>query len=373
MFKTTKRIVAAMLAVLMLASFSVAFATDMLPSFTLAAVTDGGGYIVRLKEAYQPGELVTVRAVPNDGFVFYAWKSDDVVFSNQASDTTTFIMPAKEVTIGAIFAVKQTGQESLSVTFDTMGGSEFGTQYVNVGEALPKPENVPVKEGYTFGGWYTDTTCTLPFDFATPIYNATILYAKWNAEVSEPVNVNKFTDVSEKDWFYSCVTALAERNIISGMGNSVFAPQNNISRAQFATILANLANADFTEVNTPFADVAADAWYAKAVSWAYSNGIVNGKSATEFVPNANVSRQEMAVMIKRYVTNVAKVTLVESNAQADFADDASIAAYAKEAVYAMQRAGIIGGKPGNVFDPVANATRAEASKMIYVLLGLLEL
>lgn len=373
MYRTTKKIIAALLAVVMISGCCVAFATNLLPSFPVTVVTDGGGYAVRLKEVYNPGELVTMRAVPNDGFVFYAWQSDDVVFSNPASDTTTFVMPAKPVTVGVIFAVKQTGDSSLSVTFDTMGGSEFGTQYVNVGECVAKPENVPTKEGYTFGGWYTDTTCTLPFDFSTPINNATILYAKWNAIEATPENTNMFTDVSENDWFYKCVMTLAERNIISGMGNSKFAPQNNISRAQFATILANLAKADLTEGTTPFADVPADAWYAKAVAWAYENGVVNGKSATEFAPNANVSRQDMAVMITRYVANVAKVTLVESNAQAEFADDSKIATYAKEAVYNMQRAGIIGGKPGNVFDPVANATRAEASKMIYVLLGLLEI
>lgn len=376
MAKSSKRFLSAFLVLIMIASSCVAFAADaiQLPAFRLNALTDGGGYIVRLKENYTVGELVTVRAVPNDGFVFYAWQSDDVVFSNMASDITTFVMPAKEVTIGAIFAVKKSEQqETLPVTFDTMGGSEFGTMYVEIGGTIEEPATVPTKEGYIFDGWYTDTICTLPFDFSTQIYNETILYAKWAVETSKPDNANKFTDVAESDWFYNCVMTLAERNIISGMGNSKFAPSANISRAQFATILANLAKANLAETTTPFADVSADAWYAKAVAWAYSNGIVNGKSQTEFAPDANVSRQEMAVMITRYVANVAKVTLVESNAQAEFNDDAAIAAYAREAVYAMQRAGIIGGKPGNIFDPTANATRAEASKMIYVLLGLLEL
>jgi len=374
MSKISKRILSSILAAIVIISGCVAFAADMtqLPSFALTTLTDGGGYIARLKETYQAGELVTVRAVPYDGFVFYAWQSEDVVFSNQASDIVNFYMPAQDATISAIFAVKQSdNKETVSVTFDTMGGSEFGTQYVEIGNAIAKPENVPTKDGYTFDGWYSDATCTLPFDFSTQIYNATILYAKWSANA--PVNENKFTDVAESDWFYKCVTTLAERNIISGMGNSRFAPQNNISRAQFATILANIAKANLSDTNTPFSDVSADQWYAKAVAWAYSNGIVNGKSATEFAPNANVSRQEMAVMITRYVANVAKTTLVESNAQAEFNDDAEIASYAREAVYAMQRAGIIGGKPGNVFDPTANATRAEASKMVYVLLGLLEL
>ncbi|MBQ8004010.1 MAG: S-layer homology domain-containing protein, partial [Oscillospiraceae bacterium] len=226
---------------------------------------------------------------------------------------------------------------------------------------------------YTFQGWYTDATCTLPFDFTIPLYASTFVYAKWAPVQTTPTLENGFTDVKEADWFYNCVMTLADRNIISGMGNGIFAPQKNISRAQLATILANLANANLSDTETPFADVPADAWYAKAVSWAYTNGIVNGITENTFAPDANVSRQDMAVMIMRYADNVAKVTLVESNAPSEFADDTSIATYAKEAVYKMQRAGIIGGKPGNLFDAKEYANRAEASKMIYVLLNLLEM
>ncbi len=381
MIKQSKRFLSALLALLMIASLAgVAGAANELLTmqYTVTPVTDGGGYVIMVKTQYAPGEKVVARAVPNDGFAFYSWSSDDIFDPNfqtyRGNDMIEFIMPAQNVTLGAIFAIKQPEQQTtVSVTFDSMGGTDFGTTYVDIGSTAPMPSNVPVKEGYTFEGWYTDSTCTLPFDFTIPLYTSTFLYAKWAPVQSAPAVENGFFDVKKDDWFYNCVMTLADRNIISGMGGGIFAPQKNISRAQLATILANLANANLADTATPFADVPADAWYAKAVSWAYTSGIVNGLTETTFAPDANVSRQDMAVMIMRYADNVAKVTLVESNAPSEFADDASIAAYSKEAVYKMQRAGVIGGKPGNLFDAKAYATRAEASKMIYVLLNLLEM
>ncbi len=373
MFNKFKKIISLMLVFVIAFSFATsAMATDI-PKYTVVTRTDGGGHILINGSQFAPGTLVTVAAAANDGFIFYSWVSDDVVFSSQSSYTTTFVMPAKDVMIGARFAVKQAEVPSaISVTYETFGGTEFAPSYVTVGECVAAPENNPVKEGYVFDGWFTDTTCTLPFDFSAPVYNSTIVYAKWSAAETKPETTNAFGDVKTSDWYYECVSALADRNIISGMGNGRFEPQSNISRAQFATILANLSGEAFIESETPFADVPADSWYARAIAWAYSNGIVSGISADEFAPDKNISRQDMAVMLKRYVDNVAKVTLDETVAPSTFKDDASVDTYAKEAVYLMQRAGIIGGKPGNIFDPKANATRAEASKMIYVLLGILQ-
>ncbi|MBQ3225398.1 MAG: S-layer homology domain-containing protein [Oscillospiraceae bacterium] len=381
MIKQSKRLLSAILALLMIASVSgVAGAANELLTvkYDVTPVTDGGGYVLMVKTQYSPGEKVVARAVPNDGFAFYSWSSDDIFDPNfetyKGNDMIEFIMPAQDVTLGAIFAIKQPEQQTtVSVTYDSMGGTDFGTTYVAIGAMAPMPSNVPVKEGYTFEGWYADSTCTLPFDFTIPLYASTFIYAKWAPVQTIPTVENGFSDVKENDWFYNCVMTLADRNIISGMGNGIFAPQKNISRAQLATILANLANANLADTATPFEDVPESAWYAKAVSWAYTNGIVNGLTEKTFAPDANVTRQDMAVMIMRYADKVAKETLVESNAPAEFADDAEIAAYAKEAVYKMQRAGIIGGKPGNLFDAKAYATRAEASKMIFVLLNLLEM
>lgn len=351
-----------------------------LPYYTLSQYTEGGGYIVQEKVMYNPGELVTVRAVPFEGYNFFCWASEDVAFINPTSDLTQFVMPAKDVTITAMFAIEQNVEQSkVNITFDTMGGSSFSPVEISVGAMCPEPSTVPTKEGYVFEGWYADAICTMPFDFTTPIYTATFVYAKWSPVVTEEKKENSFSDVSSGDWFYSHVMSLAEKNVISGMGKDAngtayFAPKANITRAQFVTILSNIAGENLyknTDIAAIFDDVKNDAWYADAVAWAYSMGVAKGTGEKSFSPDSNITRQDMAVMISNYTANVAKKTLPDSVEKNEFADNASIASYAAESVETMQRAGIISGRTGNVFAPRAYATRAETSKMIDVLLSLI--
>ena len=329
---------------------------------------------------YNPGELVTVRAIPFEGYTFFCWASEEVAFVNQTSDLTQFIMPAADVTVTAVFAIEQNAEQStVNITFDTMGGSEFSPVEISIGAMCPEPSTVPTKQGYVFEGWFADAICTLPFDFTAPIYTSTFVYAKWSPVVVEEPEANAFSDVKSGDWFYDHVMSLAEKNVISGMGKDAngvayFAPKANITRAQFVTILSNIAGENLykdTDIAAIFDDVKNDAWYADAVAWAYSMGVAKGTGERSFNPESFITRQDMAVMISNYTANVAKKTLPDSVERITFADNADIAQYAGSAVETMQRAGIISGRTGNVFAPRAYATRAETSKMIDVLLSLI--
>ncbi len=360
-----KKIISFSLIAAMLLSFSaVAFAAD---TYTVSFISQGGGIARADKPFYSAGEVVTITAFAAEGFAFYGWVSSDVSIVRTSEQSATFIMPPKDVKINAVFAIKQAEvKETVSVTFNTNGGSELNTAYVESGSAVQKPATIPSKTGYVFAGWYADTTCTIPFDFSAPLYSSTIVYANWTP--APVVSTQKFSDVSKGDWFYEAVMALNEKNIVSGMSANTFAPNAPVTRAQFATILANMSGAQLSDTTTPFDDVKADAWYAKAVSWAYSNGIVNGTSASTFAPDARISRQDMAVMIKRYADKIVKTSLPEKTSPVVFADSTEIAEYAADAVSTMQIAGIINGKPGNLFAPNANALRSEACQMIYKLL-----
>jgi len=175
-----------------------------------------------------------------------------------------------------------------------------------------------------------------------------------------------FSDVS--GWYKGYVNYLAARDIIQGKGDGKFTPQANITRAEFAQILANMSGDDLAAYTaSSFADVKTTAWYAKAVGWAYANGVVQGADG-KYNPNANISRQDITLMLARYTDKIAGATLAATVDKAVFADQSNISAYAKDAVSAMQQAGIIGGYANNTFAPQANATRAEASKMIALLL-----
>jgi hypothetical protein len=134
------------------------------------------------------------------------------------------------------------------------------------------------------------------------------------------------------------------------------------------TILSKLSGDDLSGYkSSSFSDVAATDWYFKAVQWAYENGIAKGKDG-KFNPNGYITRQDIAVMIARYAENVTKCTLPQTNSKVTFTDSADIDSYASEAVTAMQQAGIISGNNDGSFAPQANATRAQAAKMIAMLM-----
>lgn len=181
-------------------------------------------------------------------------------------------------------------------------------------------------------------------------------------------NEVKFTDTASH-WAKNNILYLAARDIIKGKGTNVFLPNSQITRAEFVQILANMSGDDLSKYNTSqFTDVSEKTWYTKAIDWAVENGIAGGTGSDTFSPNANITRQDMSVMISKYAANISKETLQSTNKEVKFADDYDIASYAKDSVTAMQKAGIINGVKNNLgsysFNPKSNATRAEAATMI---------
>lgn len=173
-------------------------------------------------------------------------------------------------------------------------------------------------------------------------------------------------------WAQTPIEYLASRRIIQGMTEESFAPNGTITRAQFVTLLAGMAGADLNQYSlSRFNDVKDNAWYKGAVVWAAENGIVQGLQAADgsfwFNPNQNISRQDMAVVMMRYLA-WAKEPAKETTKAIAFKDGSAIASYAKESVATMQKAGLINGRttPDNqtVFDPAGKLTRAEAAQIL---------
>lgn len=273
-----------------------------------------------------------------------------------------------------------TDTETYTVNFESNGGSSVSSQNVESGQKAEKPED-PTREGFTFEGWYSDEELTEAYDFDTAVTASLTLYAKWTEageEPSEPENPgtddpadpapdHSFTDVPSDAWYTEYVSALAAAGIVNGKTETEFAPDDAITRAEFVKIIAGIAGAEPTSSDSSFSDVSADAWYAPYVAWASENGIVTGSDG-KFSPNSQITRQDMAVMIMRYVNQVSGGELDLVNEPAAFADEDQISSYASEAVSVMQQAGIINGKGGNYFAPKDSATRAEACKMLYMVM-----
>ncbi len=175
-----------------------------------------------------------------------------------------------------------------------------------------------------------------------------------------------FSDVTgwEKEYVYY----LAKRGILKGYSDNIFAPLDNVTRAEFSKILAAASGETIPAVSAaPFGDVASDSWYAPYVAWAKEKGFVSGTGGGLFSPDSNITRQDMAVMIARYADSLsAEIPSMEAPIQ--FGDRASIASYAVDAVQKLQEAGIISGDVNGNFYPPSNATRAQAAKMIAVFL-----
>lgn len=169
-----------------------------------------------------------------------------------------------------------------------------------------------------------------------------------------------FEDISGH-WAESDIVYLAQKGIVNGMSESVFAPEESVTRAQFVTMLQNLFGFTAKNEEEIFGDVKKTDWYFSAVSAAYESGIAKG-SEGNFNPNALVTRQDMAVFAYR-AAQYAGFTFTDIGSL-PFDDDDKIASYAKEAVYYMKGANIINGMTEAVFDPQNTATRAQAARII---------
>jgi hypothetical protein len=186
---------------------------------------------------------------------------------------------------------------------------------------------------------------------------------RWVGVVVTPAHL-LFDDVRATDWFHEAVGIVAAYGLFHGTAPRVFEPQTPMSRAMFAQVLANLTGANtaaFAALEPVFSDVQPGAWYYGAVQWGYHAGIISGVGEGRFAPNDDVTREQMAALLNRYV-NVNRIAL-PSNAARTFTDAAQISWWAADDVAAIQRAGIIGGYPEGDYRPQRSATRAEVASI----------
>jgi len=178
-----------------------------------------------------------------------------------------------------------------------------------------------------------------------------------------------FADLDTVEWAYEAISALSNAKIVSGKSETSFAPRDKVKREEFVKMLIGALGEEQFSSGETFDDVPTNAWYNGYVGKAYDLKIVNGISDKLFGTGLNISRQDMAVMI--YKALLVKDIKFEKSELA-FSDGESISEYAKEAVAALNKAGIINGQDNNIFNPLGEATRAEAAQMIYGIYKILK-
>ena len=180
---------------------------------------------------------------------------------------------------------------------------------------------------------------------------------------SENLAPTAFAD-TEQHWAKESIQCVNKLGILKGIKETEFAPNEAMTRAMFITALGRLGNVNEQDYSaSSFGDVPADAYYRGFAEWAKTAGISSGTQMGSFAPNQPISREQIATMIFRFAKYLG-YELPAVQAKAAFADEAQISSWAKEAVIALQQAGILQGKGNQMFDPQGKATRAEIAALL---------
>jgi len=363
----------------------------------LAVVTDGGsvnGHIDGLG-SYLAGVTVTLTAVPEGNYKFKNWLMNGDDYEGEATiefvveEDVEFTAEFKKGKVASV--VGGLGGGSTPTRTVTFVIDEKNSEKVTVdkGEKVKAPAE-PEREGYTFEGWFTDKACTKAYDFNTKVNSSITLYAKFVAIEEEPKEeepteeepkeeepkeepaewTNTYADVKDSDWFYDAVKTVSVKGIMNGMKEGEFAPNVALTRAMLVTMLYRIEGSPEVNGDVAYTDVNLGEYYGDALVWATENKIVNGVSETEFAPNANITREQIATIIYRYA-GLKGVEAVELSENLHFDDADKISDYAVAPMNWLVGKEIIKGYENNTIQPQGNATRAEVATIVTRILAFL--
>ena len=191
-------------------------------------------------------------------------------------------------------------------------------------------------------------------------YNFTMPASRVEINVAfvKEVETSPFSDVSTSAYYYEAVKWAQEKGITGGVGNGLFGPNQPCTRAQIVTFLWRAAGSPAPKDMSSFADVPADAFYAKAVAWAVENGITSGTSDGKFSPDATCTRAQSVTFLYR----ASGAPAVSGSAA--FSDVVADAYYASAVKWA-EKSGITGGIGGGLFGSDNNCTRAQIVTFLF--------
>ena len=173
-----------------------------------------------------------------------------------------------------------------------------------------------------------------------------------------------FEDVTDSDWYYNDVAEIFQRGLMTGINSNVFAPNEPLSRAQFAVILYRMEGKPEVTYESRFPDVDGDTWYTDAVAWAGEEGIITGYADKNFGPADSITREQMAVMMYRYA-NMKKYDTDEKEEFDRYQDASKVSGFAEEAMQWAVGSGIFKGKfEETVLDPQGDTSRGECAVIL---------
>ncbi|OAS18425.1 glycerophosphodiester phosphodiesterase family protein [Paenibacillus oryzisoli] len=194
--------------------------------------------------------------------------------------------------------------------------------------------------------------------------NDVLIYSRTNSTYLLLANPVTFSDLKHH-WSKQTVESMANKMIVQGVGAASFAPDRQVTRAEFAALLVrSFGLSSSNAMVTSFKDVQPADWYATAINLAVDAGLVSGYEDHTFRPDAPISRQEMAVMISRALQFAGYKGELKPTGTVTFSDESQIAEWAKNAIRTAATLQIINGRDSNTFAPLSTGTRAESAVML---------
>lgn len=353
-----------------------------IPTYSITVETDGNGIASASQTSAAEGTLITLTATPNNGYHFDRFEviSGDITITNN-----TFTMPAEPVTVKAVFdrdssggahhpdAGSTTPASSDRYEIETPSDVENGSVKVSPSKA-EKGDTVTVTvtpdDGYALDklAVYDEDGDKLDlndkgdgkFTFQMPKGDVSI-------EVSfVPIEdeTADFSDVPADAWYAEAVQYVYENGLMTGTSDTTFSPDLTTSRSMIATILWRMAGSPVVNYAMDFADVPADQWYAEAVRWASSEGIVGGYGNGSFGTGDPITREQFAVMLYRFAQKQGyDVSVGENTNILSYTDVSAVSEYAIPAMQWAVGSGVITGM-GDTLAPQGETTRAQAAMML---------
>ncbi len=285
---------------------------DLRKVYAITLSTNGHGRAEATFDQATAGTLITLKAIPDSGYQFKEW---EILYGDIQVNNSQFIMPAKDVSVKAIFEKVQTPGG---------GGGSIG--------------------GGGSGGGGGASGNTEPQDKPT-------------TPEPTPPQTPSFSDVPNTSYYADAVKWATEKGITSGVTDTLFAPNSSCTRAQMVTFLWRVNGSPVVNYAMKFTDVPADAYYAEAVRWAVSKGITSGTTETTFSPDAMVTRAQTVSLLYRHAGSPA----VSGN---NFADVNADAYYANAVAWAVAEE-ITAGTSTDTFSPNAACTRGQIVSFLY--------
>ena len=180
-----------------------------------------------------------------------------------------------------------------------------------------------------------------------------------------PVEAAEFSDVPNGSWYAGAVDYVYEKGWMVGVGDSTFAPNLEVTRGMFVTVLAKYAQADLSAVEPAFTDTPAGAWYTGPCAWAAEKGITAGAGDGLFLPNRSITRQDLVAILYRFIEKMGYS--IPTGAAVSFNDMDQASAYAVDAVNFCASAGLVAGVGDGGFHPLDTATRSQLAVILMKL------